>query len=471
MVIVFVHGWSVRNTDAYGQLPERLKAESLGAGINLDIRHVVVSRYVSFDDSVTLDDIARAFDKALRANLSLKAGERFACITHSTGGPVVRKWLDLFYGPSKIQASGLSHLIMLAPANHGSALAQLGKSGFSRGVDAIRGTEPGQRVLDWLELGSDEQWSLNESWLKYRCVRRGVFPFVLTGQTIDRRLYDHLNSYTAEPGSDGVVRVSAANMQYSHLTLRQAGRHLEIQKRSRSETVAFGILPGTSHSGQRMGIIRSVPLQDPSPLLPHPTVFWVLRCLSVRDRSEYARVRSEFAELTTKTQLDERVQTVHKLVGKATYITSRYSMLIFKLQDERGNPLTTYDLILTAGPESNPNELPQGFFQDRQRNKLNLGKLTYYVDYDAMDAGLMNSAMQGKLGLRVVAHPVDSGLAYYRVAELLADRRLLEEILQPNQTVMVEITLRRHVDTNVYSISPDLQPAEFDGMPSGTVLD
>ena len=35
MVIVFVHGWSVRNTNTYGQLPARLKKSFQSAGKNV----------------------------------------------------------------------------------------------------------------------------------------------------------------------------------------------------------------------------------------------------------------------------------------------------------------------------------------------------------------------------------------------------------------------------------------------------
>jgi len=43
-------------------------------------------------------------------------------------------------------------------------------------------------VFDWLEPGSDQAWELNQSGLGYDCVPQGVFPFVLTGRRIDRRL-------------------------------------------------------------------------------------------------------------------------------------------------------------------------------------------------------------------------------------------------------------------------------------------
>ncbi|HSE12528.1 MAG TPA: alpha/beta fold hydrolase, partial [Rudaea sp.] len=168
LLVVFVHGWSVTNTDTYGELPARLKREaSANGGPPLDVRNIYLGQYVSFRDEVRLEDIARAFDAAV-ADLLADAGgaRRFVCITHSTGGPVVRDWLDRFHVQAgKLASCPLSHLIMLAPANFGSALAQLGKSRLARLANWFDGVEPGQRVLDWLELGSPEACALNSRWI------------------------------------------------------------------------------------------------------------------------------------------------------------------------------------------------------------------------------------------------------------------------------------------------------------------
>ncbi len=100
MQLVFVHGWSVTSTDTYGNLPRALANAAAGAGLPLDIRHIYLGRYISFNDTVTMDDIARAMDRALRdlpGNSDTQIAP-FSCITHSTGGPVVRTWVDRFYG-------------------------------------------------------------------------------------------------------------------------------------------------------------------------------------------------------------------------------------------------------------------------------------------------------------------------------------------------------------------------------------
>ena len=131
---------------------------------------------MSFADEVTLDDIDGCSRRSLEVLPRLGKGERFACITHSTGGPVVRIWIDLYYR-GKLDKCPLGHLVMLAPTNHGSALAQLGKGRVARLKFFTDGVEPGAGVLDWLELGSDQSWALNREWLAYECVAGGLYPF------------------------------------------------------------------------------------------------------------------------------------------------------------------------------------------------------------------------------------------------------------------------------------------------------
>ena len=66
MRLIFVHGWSVTNTDTYGELPEALGTVASSYGLALEVQHLYLGKYVSFHDEVTLDDIARALNRALR---------------------------------------------------------------------------------------------------------------------------------------------------------------------------------------------------------------------------------------------------------------------------------------------------------------------------------------------------------------------------------------------------------------------
>lgn len=224
LTLVFVHGYSVTQLDTYGELALRLRNEGNERGVDIKIEDIFLGRYISFNDEVKLADVSRALETAIQQQiLADNPSTRFICITHSTGGPVVRNWWYHYYKNNSTLCP-MSHLIMLAPANHGSALAQLGKSKLSRIKAWFDGVEPGQGVLNWLELGSNEAWELNKDWIKSDSKQispNGIFPFVVTGQDIDHQLYDHLNSYTGEMGSDGVVRVASANLNSRYIKLIQ----------------------------------------------------------------------------------------------------------------------------------------------------------------------------------------------------------------------------------------------------------
>ncbi|STY28292.1 phospholipase [Legionella wadsworthii] len=474
MIVIFVHGWSVTHTNTYGELPQWLESQGKEGKLTIQVGNVYLGRYISFDDTVTVDDIARAFDHAVRDEIAdkLQNGERFACITHSTGGPVVRKWMDLYY-KNKLAKCPLSHLIMLAPANHGSALAQLGKSRLGRIKSFFEGIEPGQHVLDWLELGSNMSWQLNESWLDYDGLANGIYPFVLTGQKIDRQLYDAVNSYTGEAGSDGVIRVASANMNYSLLKLHQDGdngENLVVTNMKRTKQMAWGILPGCSHSGKKMGILRSVTMANAA---DHPTAIWILRCLQVKNRNAYNTLAKDLDKLTKETQEKEHINVVKTLLHERKFITSRYSMIVFRIIDDRGNHLDDYDLYLTAGPQYSEYALPTGFFVDRQQNQYDQGKLTYYLDYDIMETGINTPKMQGNLGFRLKAYPEanDNALAYYRLLDFHCSLADINKILHPNETLMVEIMLQRRVDRTVSRITNNLTPAKISKKPTGQKVD
>jgi hypothetical protein len=491
MIVIFVHGWSVRNTDTYGGLPTYLATQNGPDGKSFTIANIFLGRYISFHDTVTLDDISRAFHQAVKDELGslIKKGERFACITHSTGGPVIRNWIKLYHG-KKLAACPLSHLVMLAPANHGAALAQLGKGRLSRMKFFVQGAEPGQRVLNWLELGSDEAWELNETWLDYDCVGGGVFPFVLVGQTIDRNFYDALNSYTDEMGSDGVVRLASANLNHSLLELAQDGKGDLVKKGiRRCKPTAFGVLPKLSHSGDDLGIIRSVSHKGERPASVvkerkldtaiHPTATWVVRCLQVNSATRYNALRADLEGCTQSTQDNEKVDKHESLFWTRKYPNARCSQVIVRLHDDRENKLSDYDLILTAGPDYSEQELPPGFFVDRQRNSRNPGTLTYYLNWDVLndaDKGLRKPALEGKFGFKIVARPtmknpaasdpeIKPGLAGYRVLHYESTLDELEKALRPNETMLVDIKLKRVVDIAVFRISNDLTPGKIDPTP------
>ena len=141
-------------------------------------------------------------------------------------------------------------------------------------------------------------------------------------------------------------------------------------------------------------------------------------------------------------------------------------MLVIKLSDDRGNNLHDYDVLFTAGPDYDPNHLPPGFFVDRQRNLLNPGKLTYFIDYDVMNAWLNRPELSGKFGVCIRARPAE-GFAYYTVAEHRGTFAALKRYFEPNRTLMVEVELQRHVVEGVFRLTQSLAPEDFGTQPKG----
>lgn len=442
MIVVFVHGWSVTDTGTYGLLPEALSKQAHKHGLEIEIQHVWLGRYISFHDEVSVTDIARAFNRALLDQIPENTNgiKEFSCITHSTGGPVLREWLNKFYGAENLSHTPLKHLIMLAPANHGSSLAVLGKARVGRIKAWFDGVEPGQRVLDWLSLGSSQQFELARDFLDYKIENSGFFPFVLTGQSIDKKLYDFLNSYLTEAGSDGVVRVAGANMNFSMVKLKESNNQvlhdygpnklnlsfLEVQGEiKRPDQVPLGVIPDASHSGSDIGIMGSVLKTDSD----KSQVEEILKSLTVKNNEDFLARKNELKELTKKSQ-----------IGK-----DRYSMLVFSVKDDQGDPVEDFDLILLGGEDYHPSKLTKGFFVDRQKNNCSPNHLIYYVNYDKI--------VQDKLtGFRIISRPSE-GFAFYNAVEYRSTDEILDKTLQPNETFYFEIIIKRRVDENTFRLN------------------
>jgi len=457
MRLIFVHGWSVTSTDTYGGLPQALSTASGSFSFDLDIQHVYLGKYISFHDEVTLDDISRVMDQALR---DLPGNSKtnltpFSCITHSTGGPVVRNWVEMFYGADGLSNMPLKHLVMLAPANHGSTLAALGKARVGRIKSWFQGVEPGQRILDWLCLGSEGQWALNKKYLEYDCSNNGFFPFVLTGQGIDHKFYDFLNTYLVEDGSDGVIRVAAANMNYQYFSLVQSSQQIirkrpltyalnPIGKSKKPEQVPVGIYNKYSHSGKKKGIMQSIKTSD----VNSEIVIDILDCLQIKNAEDYQQYIAHLKNKSSQQQAGDK----------------QFCILVFNIRDSHGNRIKKddYDLFILAGNNYSPDILPKGFFKDKQMNETN-GRLVYYLD-----AEKMRNIKDGKFGLRVIARP-SRGFSYYCAGEFRSDGINAQSILNANQTTYIDIIMHRFIDKNVFRFDPATDKAKsFKGtLPTG----
>jgi len=68
--------------------------------------------------------------------------------------------------------------------------------------------------------------------------------------------------------------------------------------------------------------------------------------------------------------------------------------------------------------------------------------------------------------VRITARPA-TGFAYYTAAEHRGTFNALKRYFEPNQTVMVEVTLRRRVVEGVFRLTQHLSPEEFKDQTKG----
>jgi hypothetical protein len=488
MIIVLVHGWSVTSFETYGELPARLRSEiDAGRLSGVRLREIWLGSYVSFRDEVRVPDLALAFEHALRRELAseLAAGERLAVITHSTGGPVVRDWWDRFYR-STGRPCPLRHLVMLAPANFGSALAQLGKGRISKLKSMLQFVEPGTGVLDWLEHGSPEAFELNRRHILGADPAEAedpVFLFVLTGQKIDRALYDHVNAYTGEAGSDGVVRVAAANMNARYMRLVQQrpprsldpGRQvpLRLVEQVEGPKVAFGLIPDRAHSGEDHGILRSV--RDNA--TRDPTVSAILDCLKVETPAGYRKLTKRFEQRNARIREQERLEIHKRFMFAREYFNDAHALLIVRIRDSEGRVPESLDFKFT-GKADNPDNLPAGFIRDGQRNRTDPLTLSFYTNADRLlgcaeirhDGEVIRRRLPEveQLGLEILPRPRD-GFVGYAKGRWPAGSEARDALVSPDRTTLVDIVLQRVVRRGSFELGRGRSGSFEDQLP-GTNL-
>jgi hypothetical protein len=436
MDVILVHGYNVTSTKTYGVLPQRLK--SLGH----NVKDVYLSKYVTLDDDLTLPDIVKAFHVGLQDLYGAQfEKKKFACVTHSTGGLVARAWVDTFYS-HRTKSLPASHLIMLAPPNHGSRLATLGKSRLSR-VRSLWGVEPGLQVLDALELGSDYQRQLNAAWISKKLhTIPGFFPVVVTGQWIDKKLWDTIIPATYERGSDGVVRAAAANLNMQKFSIDVDGKVFQ-------ETlggVPFLITPQTAHADETYGIMAGIPAKG-----EHAVLDAIEQVLDVETRKEYQALEADWAMKTTLLQRQDKYFDGTPL--------DRYSQVVIRVMDSMGTPLADHAIEL-LNIDSRGDLFPSGFMAHSYQNDKNPENFVYYFDYTQL------SKVVGKqVGLRIqsVTH---SPLVSYDDARFKGVLTEVGTFIIPNQTTYVEVTMRRRLNKNVFRLTDDFSYQKIKGTPS-----
>jgi hypothetical protein len=241
--IILVHGYSVRTLDTYGMLPQLL------ANDGYKPEHLFLSAFDSLNDDITCDDLANAleFRIAQLESAGLDTSDT-GVIGHSTGAMIVRRWM---LNRHKNKAKLPSHFISLAGANHGSTLAQLGRTQIAYLFRELGGTSVGAEVLQDLDYGSDFLLLLNEEWMDAHLSENppDTYSFSLIGD--DHSAFElQLFWQTHEDGSDGTVRVSGGNLNYRIISIDQNAARPVLSVKQLPNKMPHLVLSGVSHTGE-----------------------------------------------------------------------------------------------------------------------------------------------------------------------------------------------------------------------------
>ena len=342
--IAILHGWG-DDSKSFRNL------ESFLAAAGYDITRIWLGDYVSTDDDVRIEDVARRF-QAIVGELQKKGdlGPQFDLIGHSTAGLVMREWAVAFYPDGA--GCPVKRMLMLAPANFGSRLATLGNSFLGRATKGLKnGFQTGREMLDALELGSGFQRSLVTRDLldpegggvgPYGPDR--IWPFVITGSRGYRNISRQLVN---EDGSDGTVRVPAANLNTAGITV-DFSANIDLPSvrawgsRTGGMAIPFAVLPDRDHTQIKHPEKATDAVAEVSDRLGR----LILEALACKDALEYAAIAKSWDMVSDETaaladDAGKRRGFFRRLATKPQEV-HRYLQIVTRVRDDQGEPVKDY---------------------------------------------------------------------------------------------------------------------------------
>lgn len=478
--IVLIHGYSAESKETskdaiaaiYGTLPKALRDRyGKSALVEIDL-----GRYISLEDGVTIDDISRALDRALRQDYPHLLQGPMHVLVHSTGALVIRNWVRRF----SPKPSPIRNLVYMAGANFGSGWAHIGKGQLAKWARLVfvGGSERGVQVLDALELGSS--WTLDlhldllkkgaTMWKDYK-----IFEHVIVGTQADVAWFEAPLRYAKEDGADGVVRVSASNVNFQYLRLgptaktakltweearRALDRHLDREgKREAFYEIKESSYPGEkgrplvplaipyecAHSGDDMGVVTGKKCREQ-----------VLRtldlALNTRTAKQWEAVEAEYSKETQSSYglaLEKEAPSWwQKWIHEPRAQYDAHAQIVFRVRDQDGRPVEHFDIFFDSDLAKNDTELPIGaLFQDKHLNEKTPNCICFYLRTHAFDKDKKTwiSRVPQVKGcfLEISAVEPGTGEILYLPFRLEFTSAQLERWIQPHRTTVIDVELMR----------------------------
>lgn len=352
--VAIVHGWS-DTSKSFRNLRDFLSRNGYS------VRQIWLGDYVSLDDDVRLEDVAKRMQRVLsdliaRGELTVP----FDLVVHSTGGLVAREWVATFYPDGT--GCPAKRIVMLAPANFGSRLAATGKSMVGR---VLRGWnnwfQTGEQMLKGLELASPYQWRLAGRDLLDPAAAGGsgpygrgkIWPFVITGT---RGYSNGLREIVNEDGADGTVRAAAANLNAIGMTVDFAADPANPQmtrwtSRVGAPGIPFAVLPDRDHGS----IVHPDQNVSPDDATQRRLGRLILEALACDSDARYGEIHdrwngvSEATAELRKPDAGSRAILPRDTPKPEAY--HQYMQFIVRARDDHGQPVDDYFIEFFA-PET-----------------------------------------------------------------------------------------------------------------------
>ncbi len=487
--IVLIHGYSAESkkltpeaiSGIYGDLPDALRRE-YGAD---NVIEIDLARYISLDDGISLDDIARAMHRELNDHYPHLLSGGFHAVVHSTGALVIRNWLRKFSS----RPSPLQNLVYLAGASFGSGWAHIGKTQFAKWGRLVFGAnERGVRILDGLEFGSDWTIDLQRHFLKPENSLPEVFAVyehLIIGSQSNVDWFVIPVRYAKEDGADGVVRVPAGNLNFNYVNFSptaaaretpwpEARRHQQKQMRRSKEMEAahyevkeisrpgangrkeipFAIPFECAHMGKEMGIVTgSKPRTQ------------VMKLIDLAIRSEPDTWQGRIGEYRKETASTyEQVKSANKKpswfrkwVSQPLAQYDRHAQIIFRLRDQDGRPVRHYDIFFDSVRHKRDKSLPlRELMEHKHINSVSPNIIVFYLRTNAFNTRKGDwiprvPDVNGSF-LEVTAMEPETDEIVYLPFRYQFSREELIDFIQPDRTTVIDIELLRIPSDKVYTM-------------------
>jgi hypothetical protein len=513
--VILVHGYSSESAKTtpeavrqiYGSLPDSL-AGLLGPE---NVIPVNVSRYITLDDGISIDDLSLAMDRVIKKDFPNLLDSGFNAIVHSTGALVTRNWVRR-HSP---RPSPLKRIIYLAGANHGSGWAHIGESLVAKWFRLIaQRSQRGLAVLNALELGSSWTIDLHRFFLQYpwndMLESYRILEFNLIGSQVPAEWAIIPIRYGKEDGADGAVRTSSTSLNHAYIHLcptqtaydiswddakayaKVIGKRRTMKSKSVLDDGFYEVcessIPGTptissehpenivrkevpfalvyecAHSSETVGIVYGSKTRESVLSLIKTALETSLETASVQSAIE--RFRAETTATYDKVRSPEHQERFQRSIQQrfvAKFFNNPYAQydghaqVVIRVRDQLGKPVNDFSVYFNSiGGDRGPSDAINSLFEDKHKNIATPNCITFYLRLTQWDEKKKDwiDRLPGINGVDLEIDGVDrvTGRALYLPLRMRIDSELLCKWLRPHRTTILDVELMRIASNDTFMI-------------------